>query len=186
MIGMIGNVDKYIIKTLNQQSETTETTLAAKFKFNPEATYENVDIASRAIAALSTDVYSDTSLITDISVNDNIVDYIMPKKFKWDIDTTNNRLTCNLSLEDTNYYFIAAALFFHMFSNTGNVSFGSPILWFNSRTFAKSEKIFVSCVPSSGNVSSLPSSYLVLSSIYVIYGTVKSFKCQEISIDSRD
>ena len=68
----IGNVDKYVIKTTDNLDNATETTLAAKFKFNPEATYENVDIASRAIAALSTNTYNDTILVTNVSVNEAV------------------------------------------------------------------------------------------------------------------
>lgn len=64
----VGNVEKYTLKIVDG-AELIESTLSKKIKINPLVSYENADVASRALAELSQGVYSDTSLITDISLN---------------------------------------------------------------------------------------------------------------------
>lgn len=64
----VGNVERYTLKIVDG-AELIESTLSKKIKINPIVSYENADVASRALAELSQGVYSDTSLITDISLN---------------------------------------------------------------------------------------------------------------------
>lgn len=66
----IGQVDKYILKTLDSMGEANETVISKGFTVNNTSTYQQVDTASRAIAALSKDTYNDTILVTNISVNE--------------------------------------------------------------------------------------------------------------------
>lgn len=66
----IGRVDKYILELNDVNDNKIETTLSKRFAFNSEATYQQVDTASRAIAGLSTYTYNDTILVTNISVNE--------------------------------------------------------------------------------------------------------------------
>lgn len=91
----VGNVQKYIIKSTNNGAEV-ETTLSNKFQINANAEYSAVDIASKALIALSNDVYSDTSLITDISVNEakegggGTVDFDIPEENVLVINSDSN------------------------------------------------------------------------------------------------
>lgn len=67
----IGNVDKIILKTKDANENVTETTVTSKkLKANPEATYQQIDTAMRALNSLSDDSYNDTILVTNISVNE--------------------------------------------------------------------------------------------------------------------
>lgn len=66
----IGNVDKYILKTVDALGTPHETTISKGFIINSAATYQQVDTASRAITALSKNTYEDTILVTNISVNE--------------------------------------------------------------------------------------------------------------------
>lgn len=68
----IGKVDKYILKTRSALGTDTETTISNKFVFNSEATYSQVDTASKAIANLSQDTYVNTILVTNMDVNEQI------------------------------------------------------------------------------------------------------------------
>ena len=70
----IGQVDKYILKTLDSLGEDNENVISKGFTVNSTATYQQVDTASRAIAALSKDTYNDTILVTNISVNEVIAE----------------------------------------------------------------------------------------------------------------
>lgn len=66
----IGQVDQFILKTTTNLGETVETGISKKFIGNSEATYANVDTAMKALASLSTNTYSDTICVTNISVNE--------------------------------------------------------------------------------------------------------------------
>lgn len=64
----IGDVQKYTLKIVDG-AELIESTISKKIKINPLVSYNDADTASRALAELSQGTYSDTSLITDISLN---------------------------------------------------------------------------------------------------------------------
>lgn len=66
----IGNVDKYLLKTLDTEGKTVETNISKGFTINSEATYGEVDTASRALANLIRNTYNDTILVTNISVTE--------------------------------------------------------------------------------------------------------------------
>ena len=66
----IGQISQFVLKTTNTLGETVETALNKKFIGNSEATYANVDTAMKALASLSTNTYSDTICVTNISVNE--------------------------------------------------------------------------------------------------------------------
>lgn len=66
----IGNVDQYLLVTGDSLQNEYKTNLSKSFAVNPEATYGQVDNASRQITALSTNGYKDTILVTNISVNE--------------------------------------------------------------------------------------------------------------------
>lgn len=66
----IGVVNKYILKLTDANQEPKDTTLSNKFAFNAEATYNQVDTASRALATLTKYSYQDTILVTNVSVNE--------------------------------------------------------------------------------------------------------------------
>ena len=70
----IGQVDKYILQTINAIGDTNETVLSKGFTVNNTATYQQVDTSGRAIAAISKDTYKDTILVTNISVNEIIAE----------------------------------------------------------------------------------------------------------------
>ena len=80
----VGNVLKYIIKTTSND-EILETTLSNKFSVNPSATYNDVDIASRALISLSKNNYQDTNLITDIAVNDTLFTFELEPLYNWEV-----------------------------------------------------------------------------------------------------
>lgn len=65
----VGDVQKYTLKIVVGGTELIESTISQKIKINPLVSYNEADTASRALAELSQGVYSDTSLITDISLN---------------------------------------------------------------------------------------------------------------------
>lgn len=69
----IGKVDKLIIIG-NDGIEETETALSNKFKFNENSTYGEIDTVSRSINSLSNNTYIDTTLVTNISVNEKIAE----------------------------------------------------------------------------------------------------------------
>ena len=70
----IGQVEKYILQTIDAIGDINETTLSKGFTVNNTTTYQQVDTASRAIAAISKDTYKDTILVTNISVNEIIAE----------------------------------------------------------------------------------------------------------------
>lgn len=67
----IGIVDKYLI-TLTDGLSNDTINVSKSFTVNPDATYGQVDEASRAVVALSRETYQDTILVTNISVNEII------------------------------------------------------------------------------------------------------------------
>lgn len=68
----VGRVTQYVLITQAVTGDATiyETNISKGFTVNPEATYGQIDTASRAIATLSTNAYRDTDLITKISVTE--------------------------------------------------------------------------------------------------------------------
>lgn len=68
----IGNVTEYRIKSIDSYGETYDTKILGAL--NPEATYTQVDAASRALIGLSKNTYDDTTLITSISVNEKLAE----------------------------------------------------------------------------------------------------------------
>ena len=68
----IGNVTQFVLKTTNNLGENVETALSKNFVANANATYANVDTAMRALTSTSSNTYSDTICITNISVNEVI------------------------------------------------------------------------------------------------------------------
>lgn len=68
----IGNVQTVYLITMDNQYNRYETNVSKGFQVNPEATYQNVDDAMRALNALSTNTYQDTTLITAVSVNEKV------------------------------------------------------------------------------------------------------------------
>ncbi len=68
----IGNVSQFVIKTEDTRGEAQDVAVNKNFIANPEATYEAVDTAMRALMQLSTNQYQDTICITNISVVEQI------------------------------------------------------------------------------------------------------------------
>ena len=68
----IGSVETMYLQTTDQLGTKYETNISKGFKVNSEATYQQVDAASRALAELSTNTYGDTLLITKVSVNEKL------------------------------------------------------------------------------------------------------------------
>lgn len=66
----IGNVTQIVVKTTNKWGQDVENKLNKNFMVNSSATYANVDTAARALVTMSSDTYSDTICITNISVNE--------------------------------------------------------------------------------------------------------------------
>ena len=66
----IGQISQFILKTTNTLGETVETGLSKKFVGNANANYSQVDTAMKALASLSTNTYSGTICVTNISVNE--------------------------------------------------------------------------------------------------------------------
>lgn len=66
----IGQIDQFILKTTTSLGETVETGISKKFVGNATANYGQVDTAFKALASLSTNTYSDTICVTNISVNE--------------------------------------------------------------------------------------------------------------------
>lgn len=70
----IGNVQTIYLISLNQMGEEYETNISKGFTVNGAATYRQIDTASRALNALTTNTYSDTNLITSVSVNEVLME----------------------------------------------------------------------------------------------------------------
>lgn len=66
----IGIVSQFIIKSKDNLGNDEETTLNKNFIANEQATYSQVDTASRALMELSTNTYQDTICVTNISVQE--------------------------------------------------------------------------------------------------------------------
>ena len=67
----VGNVTDLVLKTTDNLSNNYETTITTKkLGVNMMATYQQVDTFSRQLAALTTNTYNDTDLITVVSVNE--------------------------------------------------------------------------------------------------------------------
>lgn len=64
----IGNVSEYRIQSTDTYGENYDTKVMGNL--NPEATYQQIDAASRALIGLTKNTYDDTILITSISVNE--------------------------------------------------------------------------------------------------------------------
>lgn len=70
----IGNVSQFVIKTSDTMGEAEDIAINKNFIANPEATYEKVDTAMRALMQLSNNQYQDTICITNISVVEQIAE----------------------------------------------------------------------------------------------------------------
>lgn len=70
----IGNVTGYNVKTVDQMGNEYTTNISKSLGVNPEATYGQIDTASRAIVGLTTNTYRDTILVTEISVNEEVAE----------------------------------------------------------------------------------------------------------------
>lgn len=67
----IGQVTNFVIQTTTPLGETVETKINRNYFYaNPEATYSQVDTATRALISLSVNNYKDTICITNISVSE--------------------------------------------------------------------------------------------------------------------
>lgn len=67
----IGEVTNFVIQTTNPLGETVETKINRNYFYaNPEATYQQVDTAMRALIELSANNYKDTICVTNISVGE--------------------------------------------------------------------------------------------------------------------
>lgn len=65
----IGAVTAMYLKSIDQAQNEYETNISKGFEVNPAATFAQVDTAARALNSLSNNSYSDTTLITEVSVN---------------------------------------------------------------------------------------------------------------------
>ena len=70
----IGNVATYNIISNDQLGNEITTNISKGFSINGAATYQQVDTASRALNALTTNTYNDTQLITEVSVNEKLAE----------------------------------------------------------------------------------------------------------------
>lgn len=64
----IGNVTEYRIKSTNSFGDEYNNKILGAL--NPSATYQQVDATSRALIGLSKNTYSDSILVTEVSVNE--------------------------------------------------------------------------------------------------------------------
>ncbi len=64
----IGQVTEYRIKSTDSFGNDYDNKIWSSL--NPEATYQQVDAASRALIGLSKNTYDDTILVTSVSVNE--------------------------------------------------------------------------------------------------------------------
>lgn len=66
----VGDVNQIYLKTHDQLGNEIQTLITnTKARVKSTATYSQMDSAMRAVAALSTNTYEDTLLITAVSVN---------------------------------------------------------------------------------------------------------------------
>lgn len=70
----VGNVSSMQLKTINGTEETVTTISNKRLFVNPSATYQQVDTLARALANLSSNTYSDTDLITVVSVAEKLAE----------------------------------------------------------------------------------------------------------------
>ena len=103
MVDKIGNVQKYTMKFLNDDDVLVYGELSNRFKFVEDSTYEQVQTASTALASLSSLTYSDTSLITDISLNEALEE-IQPPTPPTFYNASNTALAENLAGDATVTY----------------------------------------------------------------------------------
>lgn len=68
----VGNVTEMILQTQDALQNYDETKINKKFYINPNATYQQVDTAARALVLLSRNTYVDTILVTKVSVNEKL------------------------------------------------------------------------------------------------------------------
>lgn len=73
-MAQIGTVETVYLITADTLGKQYETNISKGLVINALATYQTVDTACRALAALSTNTYEDTNLITRVSVNDVIAE----------------------------------------------------------------------------------------------------------------
>lgn len=70
----IGKVKSIILNTADQIGGKYNTTISRGFTVNSDATFGQVDTSARALTALTTNNYVDTTLITEVSVNEYLAD----------------------------------------------------------------------------------------------------------------
>lgn len=70
----IGKVKSVILNTTDQLGNKYTTTISRGFGVNSAATFGQVDESARALTALTTNNYVDTTLITEISVNEYLAE----------------------------------------------------------------------------------------------------------------
>jgi len=70
----VGQVQTMYLVTTDALENVYETNISKGFTVNSAATYAQVNTANRALASLSTNTYSDTKLVTNISVNEQIAE----------------------------------------------------------------------------------------------------------------
>lgn len=68
----IGKVTEYRIKATDSFGNTVDSKIWGSL--NPNATYQQVDANSRALIGLSKNTYDDSTLITEVSVNEVLAD----------------------------------------------------------------------------------------------------------------
>ena len=67
----IGNVTSIIMQSVDSLGDTVQTTINRLYFYpNPDATYNQVDTAIRALISLSANTYKDTICVTNISVSE--------------------------------------------------------------------------------------------------------------------
>lgn len=74
----IGDVQTVYIMSLDNLGNFYQTNVSKGFQVNPDATYQQVNDAMRALNGLTTNTYQDTTLITAVSVNGKIEEEAEP------------------------------------------------------------------------------------------------------------
>lgn len=70
----IGNVEEMYLVSADQMGNEYKTRIGSGLKINPEKTYQEIDTAQRALNGLTNNTYQDTILITNVSVNDALME----------------------------------------------------------------------------------------------------------------
>lgn len=75
-MAVIGNVSEIYLLSYDALGNQYKTNISKGFSINPngEVTYEQIDTAQRALCNLSSNTYDDTTLVTNISVNEKLAE----------------------------------------------------------------------------------------------------------------